>query len=187
MWWTARQARRCQLLSSWCCWWQDHEKEIKTDEVAVETPEPEIIEKPIEQEEQVAQNTDSNSEEVEQEAETPTPTENVGDESEEENTDENSEKLEDAIKQIAELKDEISKLTALNDEFKTTFKTFKDEVYSTMQTFIKAHNDSVENLQEVNSALGKIRISKGLLHIRQNDKVAETPLSGLIKSMKDLA
>jgi len=72
-----------------------------------------------------------------------------------------------------------------NEAQKLVFDSFKDEVYDTMQAFIKSHNDAIDNLQEVNTALGSIRVSKGLPHIKSNEVKAKTPLSGLVKAMKN--
>lgn len=124
--------------------------------------------------------TDSTTEDVEKSDETPTPAEQSGDETKEDQkpADENEAKLADALEKIATLESTISDL-------KTSQDAFRDEVYETMSTFIKSHNDAVDNLAEVNSALGNMRISKGLPHVRANAPIVKkSPLSDVIRQIK---
>lgn len=91
----------------------------------------------------------------------------AGEEVEEESpADENEAKLADAIEKIGTLEETVAKQNDTIEEQKTTFETFKNEVYDTLKDFIKSHNDAVENLEQVNSALGSIRTSKGMPHVR---------------------
>lgn len=129
------------------------------------------------------------TQEVEKQAETPATAEQAGDQSEIENKDtpvsENETKLADALELIEAQANKISDLEKSNADNKAALDQFKDEVYDTLQTFIVSHNDTVQNLQEVNTALKNVRVSKGLPHIlRQDATNTKSPLAGLIETIK---
>lgn len=166
----------------------------ENSEVVLETKEePTTQTEPVKAEEnsqeettQVTPTAESTEEGAESTEEKPAPVEQTEAETEDETkAKESAAQLADALEQIATQANTISEMKAKIDADKADFEAFKDEVYETMSTFIKSHNDAVDTITDIETNLKNVRVSKGLPHIRQNDVLdKKSPLTDVVRSIK---
>lgn len=149
---------------------------------AVETVPPET---PEEKEPTQGEETESNQgNDAENQGEEPGAAENADatatDESEadKQKADENEAKLADALEQIATLAKRIDEMEASAKSRKDEFEKFQSDVFDAVKTLVDSNNQAIDGVAQINSALGNLRISKGMPNVRTNGEQPKTSKLG---------